>query len=1382
MKQTRASVAIKTFQLTSLFVICQILALVAISQPASAVVFRTWNGSTDGLWSTVANWSGGSVPTNTDVIQFDGVLQLNNTNDLVNVTNSGFIFLPTAGAFTINSTVQTLDAGDLNNQSTNVQTFNAGLQITGGNRNILAHNGNNNVGNLVFKGPISQDVAGRAVTFAQSPGNFQTAQGQGTDGGNVTLTAANTYSGATSLGVANGNNGANGGATAALNNTGFGTLKLDFSAAGAPTSDILYNGVATPGNLNMNSARLLIQGAAGVNNTNRFGNLVYDIGENIVQLVAGSGGTVTATFGTIGGLDANNSARAGLVNFILGANTKVTTTSANNATTGILASSGNSAHIIVNGTDWAANDGSGNVVAYTGYLVDGVGTLNANVDLFNSTNLTAGVIPSTIRFNQPVDLILSNNIGAAMQGGTILMTANVGAHTNIITGTGSLYNNAGTSIAYLNYDTNANSALIIQSPFGIGNQGEQNTFGGPGLIMLTATTDNRNGGTVSIIGKGRLSILSNTNLGTPSAQSALSMDDGTLIVNSTFALDNNNGGGLNARQVALSNKGGTFDVGGTNTLTISGTVGSTGGSLNGGSLSKVGNGTLLLKGATISYAGTTFIKKGTLVIATAPSGTGAIVVNDGAALTDQGSVSIKPSRLDLGSSTGCTNSFTGVSSTTIAPIATTTLNANGTTTLNVSGSLTAGSVYPLISFVNNVGTGNFIVGTLPLGVAANIVTNNGTNIALNVISTGNPDVWKGNVNNNWNIAATANWFVNNSIVYNDGDLVRFDDTASQFNVNVAANVAPGGITVTNQLNAYTFSGTNNIGGSGGLLKTGTNTLTIGVNYTGNGGITVNSGTLVIGDGNTNGAVTASAITDNGAVIFNRADTNASFSAGISGSGSVTIDGLTNGILAYGGNNSYLGDTTIKSGMLNAGGSGCVPALAGGGNLVVQSSGIMDVSADLITVNGLFGNGVVDNLEAFPDPNFNGLNFTVGANNTNSTFAGTIQDAVGRLNLVKTGSGTLFLTGTNTFIGTIQFNAGILNVASLGDYGTPSAIGNRPIGEEVASNNRIGLWFRGGTLQYTGADPQSCNRNIRLFNGTHSIDASGSNPNATLYFSWGDQVGANINLFENPGTRTMRFTGSNTGANVFSIQLLDQAANATSVIKDGVGSWYLVGGPGQSYSGSTTVSNGLLVISTTHNTTTPTGGASGSFIVNNGATLGVTDGANAAPALMGALTLGNGGATTLMFTNIPAAATSSMISSTGTVVNGTCTIVCSTNNLVAGTTYPLLTYGTLSGGFTLASMPGPLYYKLTNDAVNIALVASATPFVALNPTNITVSVTGNQLTLSWPADHLGWTLQTNSVGLTATSSWVPLPGSASVTSEVITINPSNTNVFYRLVYP
>lgn len=67
----------------------------------------------------------------------------------------------------------------------------------------------------------------------------------------------------------------------------------------------------------------------------------------------------------------------------------------------------------------------------------------------------------------------------------------------------------------------------------------------------------------------------------------------------------------------------------------------------------------------------------------------------------------------------------------------------------------------------------------------------------------------------------------------------------------------------------------------------------------------------------------------------------------------------------------------------------------------------------------------------------------------------------------------------------------------------------------------------------------------------------------------------------------------------------------------------------------------------------------------------------------------------------------------------------------------------------------------------------------NPTNITSTVSGNQLTLSWPASHLGWDLQTNSVGIAAANAWFTYPGSFNTNQIIVTIDPSRTNVFYRL---
>jgi len=78
-------------------------------------------------------------------------------------------------------------------------------------------------------------------------------------------------------------------------------------------------------------------------------------------------------------------------------------------------------------------------------------------------------------------------------------------------------------------------------------------------------------------------------------------------------------------------------------------------------------------------------------------------------------------------------------------------------------------------------------------------------------------------------------------------------------------------------------------------------------------------------------------------------------------------------------------------------------------------------------------------------------------------------------------------------------------------------------------------------------------------------------------------------------------------------------------------------------------------------------------------------------------------------------------------------------------------------------------------------------VNLNPTNITSSVSGGTLTLSWPADHTGWVLQvqTNSlaVGLNSSANaWFAVPGSSLVNTNIITMDPTTGTVFYRLAPP
>jgi hypothetical protein len=62
--------------------------------------------------------------------------------------------------------------------------------------------------------------------------------------------------------------------------------------------------------------------------------------------------------------------------------------------------------------------------------------------------------------------------------------------------------------------------------------------------------------------------------------------------------------------------------------------------------------------------------------------------------------------------------------------------------------------------------------------------------------------------------------------------------------------------------------------------------------------------------------------------------------------------------------------------------------------------------------------------------------------------------------------------------------------------------------------------------------------------------------------------------------------------------------------------------------------------------------------------------------------------------------------------------------------------------------------------------------------------GGTLTLSWPADHLGWILQsqTNSLGAGLSTNWVDVAGSEAGNTNEINIDSASPTVFFRLRHP
>ena len=114
------------------------------------------------------------------------------------------------------------------------------------------------------------------------------------------------------------------------------------------------------------------------------------------------------------------------------------------------------------------------------------------------------------------------------------------------------------------------------------------------------------------------------------------------------------------------------------------------------------------------------------------------------------------------------------------------------------------------------------------------------------------------------------------------------------------------------------------------------------------------------------------------------------------------------------------------------------------------------------------------------------------------------------------------------------------------------------------------------------------------------------------------------------------------------------------------------------------------------------------------------------------------------------------------------------NLTSGGTYAVGALYTNNvalrdGVYTASSLPG---FITGTNALQVVSIA------------INYSLSGSNLTLSWPTNYLGWILQeqTNNLDVGLNANWVGLAGSANVTTTNILISPVNPTAYFRLSPP
>lgn len=389
-------------------------------------------------------------------------------------------------------------------------------------------------------------------------------------------------------------------------------------------------------------------------------------------------------------------------------------------------------------------------------------------------------------------------------------------------------------------------------------------------------------------------------------------------------------------------------------------------------------------------------------------------------------------------------------------------------------------------------------------------------------------LWTGNTNANWD-TTTENWLNTNDapVAFTSGNSAIFDDSSLVTNVNLAAALFPQTVTFSNNVNTYTLGGSGKISGGASLVLAGTGTTIL--NETGgndfNGGISINTGTLQVGNGGPGGNPGVGGISDNSALVFNSSG-SVLVSGAISGSGALTQQGPGTVILA--GGNTYAGSTIINGGTLQVGNGG-----------VTGSLGTSDV-----TDNGILA--------------FNRTNAITVTLNISGTGG-----------LVKNGAGSLILSGSDTYSGLTVVNTGALLVngtlsstslvtndvaGTLGGSGTISApvesrghINPGPInaaGTLTISDN-VSL-DPGAVLTFDLSSDNSANDLLQV-NGNLNLNNNVIQAN----FLGTPQSGSSYQVLNYSGTQTGSFNPTVTGTH-FTVTVDESVANQVSLHVSGSG--------------------------------------------------------------------------------------------------------------------------------------------------------------------------------------------------------------------------------------
>ncbi|MCX6850547.1 MAG: autotransporter-associated beta strand repeat-containing protein [Verrucomicrobia bacterium] len=769
-------------------------------------------------------------------------------------------------------------------------------------------------------------------------------------------------------------------------------------------------------------------------------------------------------------------------------------------------------------------------------------------------------------------------------------------------------------------DSTATDDLTVNATIsnGSGSAGDSITKTGAGKLVFTAANTYSGTNTISA---GTLQIGNGSTTGDLGTGTGTITNNGALVVNRSNALTISNvitgtgslqqAGGVSS----VTTLTGASNYTGTTTVT-SGTLElGAGGSLAGTAITVADAATLKITGnrtiGTSGSASVTVNSTATAGILSLQDGTiNTLTLNSataGATILTLGGASTAASLLMDINATANTKDLIAVNQRLL-------LNAGGTIVgLNtIAGTILANGTYDLVTFgANSTASGDFTfgagTGNITFGAGGNLVQIGGGRSYGLVWDTGNASTAANFLatTTKLQLSVFTNPFALNAYWTGDqgsGGTGSWSSIGAGNNTNwstdaagtIDANQIPGGGTTNVFMTAnsgaaanftttldgsfsiasLTFTGSGTAADTTNVTianGTGTNTLTVG-----SGGITVNSTSA------------SHSISANVALGATQTWTNNS-SGGLLVSGNVSgAFGLTKngtGDLTLTGTNSY-GSTTISTGALQIGNG---------------------------TTTGTLGSGAVIN---------NGTQLVISRSN-DYNIANNIS---GTGDFVQAGGGTTTLSDTsNSYTGrTVISNSGTLEVKKLADGGSNSSIG--------ASTNAAGnLQILGSTLKYTGtgATDGTTDRSFTIGTAGGTIDASGGTGSALNLTSTSAPALNGTNT-----TRTLTLTGTNTDANTLAAPVGDNGSGATSLAKNGTGTWILSGA--NTYTGATTVSNGQVHFAGSQTNTTAVtvsknsgtlgtySGATNTFTGQNAAVLSANDNVTLGSA-SGTVTVGGAGA-------------------------------------------------------------------------------------------------------------------------------------------------------------